>query len=137
MKDRVLLLLGLISFIVNLYASGQTVTLTKEEKLRKNKVWSLYTYIQKTPFEEVNQEKLFREYVTYFSFAEDTAQSIDPRRKEIFKRQLKSLDTMLETFNLSDFDAVPWSKFAYVGKMNLSHIYLANHWKIIQQIEKR
>lgn len=113
MKNKALILVGVFSFLLLLNASAQSVALTKQEKLGKNKLWGLYKYIQETSFEKLSQEKLFNKYVTFYSFTEDSAQSIDPRRKEIFTRQLKNLDSRLDTIKIKELDALPWNKFAH------------------------
>jgi hypothetical protein len=95
------------------YAFGQRVTLTKKEQKQKSRFFQMCRYVKKADLEELDQEKLFRKYVAYYTFAEDTATAIDPRRKELFGRLLKGLDSTLDTVNIKDFEAVPWNKYAY------------------------
>jgi hypothetical protein len=103
----------ILFFLTASYAFGQRVTLTKKEQKQKSRFFQMCRYVKKTDLEELDQEKLFRKYVAYYTFAEDMATTIDPRRKELFGRLLKGLDNTLDTVNIKDFDAVPWNKYAY------------------------
>lgn len=111
-------ILLLILLLLGAYSTfGQAITLTSKEKEQKNKLFKMCRYVKKTNLDELDQQKLFRKYVAYYSFAEDTATSIHPKRKEMFSKLLKGLDLTLDTVNIKDFEAVPWNKYAFPNNL--------------------
>jgi hypothetical protein len=112
MNPKAIFLLTVYVFIAS-YAFGQRVALSNKERKQKNILFSMCSYVKKKELDKLDQEKLFRKYVAYYSLPEDTAANINPKRREMFSRLLKGLDQTLDTINIKDFEATPWNMYSY------------------------
>jgi hypothetical protein len=99
------------ALFLQLPVSGQSVTLTKTDRLRKKKIWHLFHYVQKTPLDQISREKLEKTFI--ISLATDIIPGTDERSQKIFTWLLKGLDSTVDSINLKEYDAVPWNKFQH------------------------
>ncbi len=108
---NILCLVILVAFGV-LSLKAQPIALTNEEEKRVHLLRSFGEYVQRTPWEQLEEGQLQR-----FVKLSDSARVEGSRAWKFYKGALQEMDRLLDGVNLAEYDAVPWNRFPSQDKL--------------------